>query len=78
MLKEDSYSIAFNLHGSTGSTTRIPILFPSNYEVWALNFEDYVLGIETHGSSIWQAMTKETYRYSKIKEIVKTQERLDI
>lgn len=54
MPKEDSHSILFNLHGSIGSTNRIPI--PEDYEVWALHFEDYVLGIETHGSSIWKVI----------------------
>lgn len=52
MSKEDSHSISFDLHGAIGSTNRILIFFPKDYEVWALHFEDYVLGIETRGSSI--------------------------
>lgn len=77
MSKEDSHSISFNLHGSIGSTTQIPIPFPQDYRILALDFEDYVFGIENHGSSIWHAITKEPLKYLKTKEVVTTQERLD-
>ena len=49
-----------DLHSLSHSTTRILILFPEDYEVWALHFEDYILGIKEHGSSIWHGMTIET------------------
>ena len=32
-----------------------------------------MLGIETHGSSIWHAINVETYKYSEMKKEVKTQ-----
>ena len=59
---DDPHSLTFNLPSSIGSTARIPILFPEDYEVWTLHFEDYVLGIDTHGSRICHAMTSETYK----------------
>ncbi|CAI9294739.1 unnamed protein product [Lactuca saligna] len=43
---------------------KIPILFPRDYEVWALHFDDYVLGIEEHGLTIWQAMIQETLSHT--------------
>ncbi|KAI3499728.1 hypothetical protein L1887_35537 [Cichorium endivia] len=54
MAHDDPHSQSFNLSSNIGSTTRISILFTNDYEVWALHFEDYVLGIEEHGSTIWQ------------------------
>ena len=77
MSKDDLYSFSFNLPSSIGSTTRIPILFLEDYEFQALHFEDYVLGTETHGSSIWHAMTVETYKYFINREEVKTQAQYD-
>ena len=73
MSKDNLHSFSFNLHSSIRSNTRIPILFLEDYEVWALHFKDYMLGIENHGSSIWHPMTMETYKYSRNKEEVKTQ-----
>ncbi|XP_023760202.1 uncharacterized protein LOC111908619 [Lactuca sativa] len=49
MQLEDLNTLSFNLSSSIGSTPRIPILFPQDYEVWVLHFEDYVLGLEDHG-----------------------------
>lgn len=77
MSKEDSHSISFNLPSSIGYTTLIPILFPDDYEVWALHFEGNVLGIKTHGFSILHVITKESYKHTKIREIVKTQRWFD-
>lgn len=68
---------SFNLRNRIGSTTRIPILFPKDYEVWIQHFEYYIYRIEAHGSSIWNAIMKESYKYSKTKEVFKTQEELD-
>lgn len=69
---DDPHSVSFNLSSSIGSTNRIPILFPADYEVWALHFEDYVLGIEDAGSSIWHSITESTYEHSETKKVVKT------
>ncbi|KAI3700159.1 hypothetical protein L2E82_44778 [Cichorium intybus] len=43
MPHDDQHTQSFNLSSSIGSTAKIPILFNQDYEVWALNFEDYVL-----------------------------------
>ena len=72
MANDDLHSLSFNLPSSIGSTTRILILFPYDYEVLALHFEDYVLGIEEHGSTIWHAIDEETYKYLVTKKKVKT------
>lgn len=64
MNPEDPYTLSFNLSSSIGSTTMIPIIFPQDYEVWALHFEDYILGLEEHGTLIWETMTVETFMYS--------------
>lgn len=72
MKPEDPHTISFNLSSNIGSTTRIPILFPQDYEFWALHFEDYILGIEDHDATIWQAMTQETFTFSHTKEEVIT------
>lgn len=57
MSKDNSELITFNLPSSIRSTTRIPILFPEAYEVWVLLFEDYIIGIKTHGLYIWKFIT---------------------
>ena len=69
---EDLNTLAFNISNNVGSTTRIPILFPQGYEVWAVRFEDYVFGIEDHGETIWQAMTKETFAHTATRKVLKT------
>ena len=73
MANEDIHSFSFNLPSSIGSKTWIHIVFPEDYEFWDLHFEGYVLGIEEHGSSIWHAMSIETYQYSETNKEVKTQ-----
>lgn len=77
MANDDLHSLSFNLPSSIGSTSRIPILVIEDYEVWALHFENYILGIEEHGSTIWHAMTTETYKYSLTKKEVKTKKDYD-
>lgn len=72
MTDEDPHSLSFNLLSSIGCTTRILILFPEDYEVWALHFEDYVLGIEEHRATIWQAMTQDTYSHTGTRKVIKT------
>lgn len=67
MSKDDSHSITINLPGCIGYTIGIPILFLKDYEVRVMHFEDYITGIETHGSSIWQAIIKVPHPYSKTK-----------
>lgn len=69
---DDPHSLSFNLSSSIGSTNRIPILFPNDYEVWALHFEDYVIRIEDAGSSIWHSITEGTYEHTETKKVVKT------
>jgi len=69
---DDPHSLSFNLSSSIGSTNRIPILFSNDYEFWALHFEDYVLGIEDTGSSIWHSITEGTYGHTVTKKVVKT------
>ncbi|KAI3767848.1 hypothetical protein L2E82_18277 [Cichorium intybus] len=72
MAFDDSHTQSFNLSSSIGSTTRTPILFTQEYEVWALHFEDYVLGIEEHGATIWQAITEETHVHTDTRRVIKT------
>ena len=73
MQSDDSHVNSINLLSSIVSTTRIPILFPSDYEVWALNFGDYVLGLEDNGSLIWDVITKEAFAHTGTKRVIKTQ-----
>lgn len=58
MATEDSHIVVFNLSSSIRSNTRVPTLFRDDYEVWVLYFEDYISGIEKHGSYIWKSITK--------------------
>lgn len=67
----DSHVNSINLSSGIRSTTRIPILFSNDYEVWALHFEDYVLGLEDHSSLIWDAITKEMFAHSGTKRLSK-------
>lgn len=62
MSKEDVYAFCFNFSSSTISNTRIPILFPEDYEVLDSYFEDYILGIEKNGSYIWKSITKGSHK----------------
>ena len=71
--QRSTHTLSFNLSSSVRSTTRIHILFLQDYEVWALHFEDYVLGLEEHGSTIWEAITMQTFSHTTTRLIVKTQ-----
>ena len=70
---DNSHVNSITSSSNIGSTTRIPILFPNDYEVWALNFEDYVLGLEDNGSLVCDAITKETFAHTGTKRVIKTQ-----
>ncbi|KAI3740017.1 hypothetical protein L2E82_30433 [Cichorium intybus] len=72
MAHDDHQTQSFNLSSSISSTTRIPILFTHDYEVWALHFEDYALGIEEHGETIWQAITEGTFVHTTTRRVIKT------
>ena len=52
--KMDNQSL-FNLASSIGSSSRVPTLFPEDYEVWALHMEDYLQGLE-NGYQIWKSV----------------------
>lgn len=67
MEKEDSHIVAFNISSSIGSNTRVLTLFPDNYEVWVLHFEDYFIGHEKHGSYIWKSISQGPHLFSKTK-----------
>ena len=71
MNHEDPHTLSFDISSSIRSTTMILILFQQDYEVFSLHFEDYVLGIEEHGTTIWQAMTHETSAHTAIKKVIK-------
>ena len=73
MYVEDPHTLSFNISSRIGSTTRIPILFLQDYEVWDLHFEDYVLGIEDHGMMIWQAITEGTFMHMGTRRTIKKQ-----
>lgn len=46
MSKEDSHSTSFNLPSSIGSTTRILILIPNDYEVWVYTLWTMILALK--------------------------------
>ena len=73
MHSEDSHVNSINLSSGIGSTTRIPILFPSEYEVWALHFEDYAIVLEDIGYLIWDAITVGTFVHTGTWRVIKTQ-----
>lgn len=77
MSKDDSHSISFKLPSSIGSTSRIPIMYPKDYEVWVMHFEDYVSSIKNHCSSIWHVITKGRYQCLEANKPIKTQAVLD-
>ena len=70
---DDSQTNPINISNSIGSTTRIPILYTQDYEVWTHHFEDYVIGPEDNGYLIWEAITVGPFAYSSTSKIVKTQ-----
>ena len=73
MQHDDSHINAINLSSNTGSTTWIPILFPNEYEVWALHFEYYVLGLEDNGYLVWEAIALGAFVHTGTRRVIKTQ-----
>ena len=73
MSHDDSQTNPINISNIIGSTTRIPILYTQDYEVWALHLEDYVIGSEDHGYLIWEAITLGPFVHSGTNTTVKTQ-----
>jgi hypothetical protein len=73
MAQDDPHSVGYNLINSIGSTNRIPILYPNDFEMWILHMEDYVLGSDSHGSTIWHAMTIGPYQHAATRSTIKTQ-----
>ena len=74
MKPDDSSFNSINISSGMGSTTRIPILFPDDYEVWALHFKGYMLGLEYNGSLICDAIIKEMFAHTSTRKVIKTQE----
>lgn len=70
MAKEDPHIVAFNLSSSIWSNTRVSTLFPDDYEVWVLHFEDYITCIKKHGSYIWKSITEGPHLFENTKEYV--------
>ena len=52
----------FNLANSIGSSSKVPTLFPDDYEIWALHMEDYLLGLE-NGYMIWKSVSKGPHKF---------------
>ena len=73
MYSDDSHVNSINLSSDIGSTTRISILFPCEYEVWALHFEDYVLSLEENGYLIWDAITVGAFVHTGSRREIRTQ-----
>ena len=55
-MKMDNQTL-FNLANSIGSSSKVPTLFPDDYELWALHMEDYLQGLE-NGYLIWKSVSK--------------------
>ncbi|KAL7593349.1 hypothetical protein Lser_V15G31515 [Lactuca serriola] len=70
---DKSQSNPINISNSIGSTTKIPILYTHDYEVWAHHFEDYVIGSEDNGYLIWEAIINGPFSHSATSRIIKTQ-----
>ncbi|XP_052627093.1 uncharacterized protein LOC128133623 [Lactuca sativa] len=73
MSHEDSQTNPINISNSIGSTTRIPILYTQDYEVWAHHFEHYVVGSEDNGYHIWEAIMLGPFIHSGSNTTVKSQ-----
>ena len=73
MSHDDSQTNPINISNNIGSTTRIPILYTQDYEVWAHHFEDYVVGSEDNGYLIWEAITLGPFVHSGTNTTVKSQ-----
>ena len=70
---DESQSNPINISNSIGSTTKIPILYTQDYEVWAHHFEDYVIGSEDNGYLIWETIASGPFAHSATSRIIKTQ-----
>ncbi|KAL7600039.1 hypothetical protein Lser_V15G23597 [Lactuca serriola] len=70
---DESQSNPINISNSIGPTTKIPILYTQDYEVWAHHFEDYVIGSEDNGYLIWEAIVSGPFAHSGTSKIIKTQ-----
>ena len=73
MFHDDSQTTPINISNNIGSTTRVPILYTQDYEVWAHHFEDYVVGSEDNGYLIWEAITLGPFVHSGTNTTVKSQ-----
>nr|KAJ0189254.1 hypothetical protein LSAT_V11C800435370 [Lactuca sativa] len=73
MSHDDSQTNPINISNSIGSTSRIPILYTQDYEVWAHHFEDYLDGSEDNGYLIWEAITLGPFFHSGTNTTVKSQ-----
>ena len=60
-MKMDNQSL-FNLANSIGSSSKVPTLFPEDYEIWSLHMEDYLLGLE-NGYLIWKSVSGGTHSF---------------
>lgn len=72
MSKEDIHAISFDLSSTIGSSTRISILFPDDYEFMVSRFEDYISGTKKHGPYIWKSIITRPHKCTKRKEYVLT------
>ncbi|KAL7589973.1 hypothetical protein Lser_V15G41428 [Lactuca serriola] len=70
---DESQSNPINISNNIGSTTKIPILYTQDYEVWAHHFEDYVIGSEDNGYLIWEAIVSGPFSHSGTSKVIKTQ-----
>ena len=73
MQPEDPHTLSFNLSSRIGSTTTIPIIFPQDYKLCALNFKEYVQGLEENGSLIWESITQQMFAHTTTRKVIKTQ-----
>ena len=73
MSHDDSQVNPINISNSIGSTTRVPILYTQDYEVWTHHFEDYVIGSEDNGYLIWEAITMGPFVHSGTNRTIKSQ-----
>ena len=68
--KMDNQSL-FNLANSIGSNSKVPTLFPEDYEIWALHMEDYLQGLD-NGYQIWKSVITGPYSFLQDGETVHT------
>ena len=65
-MKFDNQTL-FNLANSIGSSSKVPTLFPNEYELWALHMEDYLLGLE-NGYLIWKSVSDGPCKFPNSKD----------